>query len=129
MSASRDLLSPSIENAPAMQWHEYKSLCDQPSTFSRWMLEQTIALVREETGLADALATVLCGPVLTKPIDHKGGAETDMFEVRIDVGRARAIHCLVQDAAVAGRRTEATGQRGLGGFDAAWREYLNFLER
>jgi hypothetical protein len=112
-----------------MEWNEYKSLCDQPFTFSRWMLEQTIALVREETRLVDALAVVLSGPVLTKPVDHKGGRDTDMFEVRIDVIQARAIHCIVQQAALAGRRTAATRQRGLGGFDPAWREYVKFLER
>jgi hypothetical protein len=84
------------------------------------MLEQTIALVREEAHLADALATVLCGPVLRKPTDHKGGPETDMFDVRIDVTQAQAIHCLVRAAAMSGRRL-TTQQRGLGGFDAAWR--------
>jgi hypothetical protein len=111
-----------------MEWDEYKSLCDRPFTFSRWMLEQTIALVRDETHLADALASALRGPVLTKPIDHKGGPETDMFEVRIDVRQAQAIRCLVLAAAVSGQRS-TTRQRGLGGFDAAWREYVNFLER
>ena len=111
-----------------MEWDEYKSLCDRPFTFSRWMLEQTIALVRDETHLADALMTALRGPVLTKPVDHKGGPETDMFEVRMDVTQARAIHCLVREAALSGQRLAAR-QRGLGGFDAAWREYVDILER
>jgi hypothetical protein len=111
-----------------MEWGEYKSLCDQPFTFSRWMLEQTIALVRDQPALADALAMVLCGPVLTKPVDHKGGRDTDMFDVRIDVGSARAIHRLVRQAVLSGRHTTATQQRGLGGFDAAWRDYSKFLE-
>lgn len=111
-----------------MEWGEYKSLCDRPFTFSRWMLEQTLVLVRDETSLVDALATALRGPALTKPIDHKGGPETDMFEVRMDVAQARAIHCLVREAALSGQRL-AGRQRGLGGFDAAWREYADFLER
>jgi len=111
-----------------MQWDEYKSLCDQPFAFSRWMLEQTVALVREQAALADALTMVLGGPVLTKPVDHKGGRDTDMFYVRIDVESARAIHRLVNQAVASGRRTMATQRRGLGGFDAAWRDYAKFLE-
>jgi hypothetical protein len=52
-----------------------------------------------------------------------------MLEVRIDVAHARTIHRLVQEAAAAARRTPETQQRGLGGFDAAWREYVQYLER
>jgi limonene-1,2-epoxide hydrolase len=110
-----------------MDWSEYKALSNQPFTFSRWMLEQTIELIQEDALLAEVLAKVLRGPMIAKPIDHSGGRFTDMFELRIDVDCARAIHRLIGDAALSGRRTAATRARGLGGFAAAWREYADFV--
>jgi len=111
-----------------MDWNEYKALCDQPFMFSRWMLEQTLELAQDKTQLADVLARILRGRVLTKPIDHRGGRVSDMFDVRIDLEQADAIYRMVEQAERLGRRTTATKQRGLGGFVAAWRDYKKFLE-
>jgi hypothetical protein len=112
----------------SMDWNEYKTLCNQPFMFSRWMLEQTIELAQADPQLVDVLATVLCGRTLAKPLDHRGGEITDMFEVRLDLHHARAVHRLIGEAAKSGLHTVATRQRGLGGFVAAWRDYAQFIE-
>ncbi len=77
-------------------------------------------LVRTETLLPEALAHALRqardGAPFPKPADHKGGGETDMFEVPATSAQAAAIVEAVEAAADAGR----TGR----GVVAAWRELL-----
>jgi hypothetical protein len=112
-----------------MDWNVYKALCDSPHTFSRWMLEQSIELLKGEAALAARLATVLRGAPLEKPADHRGGALTDMFVVTLSVEEARAIDRTVAGAVVGGCTTTATKSRGLGGFREAWHEYAMYVER
>ena len=112
-----------------MDWNEYRTLCDSPRMFSRWMLEQTIELISDEPSLARALANFLRGLPLDKPTDHRGGAAADMFEVGLCIEDAQRVHSLIHEAASIGRRTAATRSRGLGGFTEAWREYAAYVER
>jgi len=112
-----------------MDWSEYKRLCDRPTVFSRWMLEQTRELIEGESLLADALGNALRGKVLDKPADHRGGSATDMFVLQLEMDQAAAILLRMERAEQNDRRTAATRRRGIGGFVAAWREYLEFLER
>jgi len=112
-----------------MDWNDYKALCDSPRTFSRWMLEQSIELLNDSPHLADRLSRVLSGDSLDKPDDHRGGTLTDMFEVDLVAGDARAIHRTVVDAAKVGLTTSGTKARGLGGFAEAWEEYVVYVER
>lgn len=109
----------------ALDWNRYKHLCDLPDTFSRWMLEQTAELVSEK--LKACLSAAAEAP-LVKPADHHGGQLTDMFQLRLDVADVRAIHDKVAAAVSAGATTSRTSERGLGGFEEAWREYLEALE-
>src|SRR5512144_112601 len=111
-----------------MDWNDYKALCDSPRTFSRWMLEQSIELLEDSPRLVESLSRVLGGEPLDKPDDHRGGASTDMFEVELVVDDARAIHRTVVDAENVGRTTSGTKARGLGGFAAAWQEYVVYVE-
>lgn len=112
-----------------MDWNDYKALCDSPQMFSRWMIEQSIELLNGSPHLADRLLRVLRGESLDKPVDHRGGAVTDMFEVALVVDDARAIHRTVIDAVSVGRTTSGTKPRGLGGFAQAWGEYVVHVER
>ena len=112
-----------------MDWSEYKRLCDRPCTFSRWMIEQSIELVADEPRLSSLLARALQDPELEKPQGHRGGTATDMFTLRLQPDEAVALYRHVQAAACDGRRTAATRERGLGGFVAAWREYVVFLDQ
>ncbi len=68
-----------------MDWSAYKSLCDSPQTFSRWMLEQSVELLADEAPLAERVAAVLRDTPLEKPVDHRGGAPTDMFTLALSV--------------------------------------------
>ena len=68
--------------ATALEWEPYKRLCDEPQFFTRWALNRTRELV--DAPIAAAVASVLDGVPLTKPEDHFGGKETDMFAVKLD---------------------------------------------
>ena len=107
-----------------MDWDTYKQLCDRPDVWSRWMLEQTQALLKP--ALAAELAAVLGTQPVTKPRDHRGGAATDMFVLELPAQRRSAVAAAVRQAKLAGRITPATAARGLGGFVEAWQEYADW---
>lgn len=84
---------------------------------SRWMLVETACLVPSE--LRPPLRAAIAQPQLPKPRDHKGGEQTDMFEVALDEFADEILAAV--EAAVSRGETTTQG-RGLGGFVAAWRE-------
>ena len=100
-----------------MDWERYKALCDRPNVMSRWLLTETAAVVSAE--LRQPLLAAMQQPPLPKPPDHKGGAETDMFELTLDEFVDRIL-AAVERAAARGKTT--TQGRTLGGFAPAWRE-------
>ena len=110
-----------------MDWDTYKQLCNRPDVWSRWMLEQTQALL--EPALAAKLAAVLRTSAVAKPPDHRGSAATDMFVLDLDPSQRRAVAHAVRQAKLTGRTTAATAGRGLGGFVEAWREYADWSLR
>lgn len=110
-----------------MDWCEYKRLCDRPQLFSRWMIEQSMELVSDHPQLSQLLRQTLISRPLDKPSDHRGGPATDMFVLRLEHRHAAAVYRRVQHATDTGQRTAATSERGLGGFAAAWRDYVGFL--
>ena len=89
------------------------------------MLEQTMELLDGElrTELESALG---CLPI-AKPEDHKGDSATDMMQLTLGRRQVLAVHARVASAVAAGQRTSGTGERGLGGFEEAWREYVDHL--
>ena len=101
-----------------MDWDEYKKRCDTPSVVSRWMLERTAELM--DAGVAEHLLAATSGEPLPKPEGHKGGPDTDMFELHLDDAIADAVLEAVE-------RAHATGSGKLGGFVMAWREYRSRL--
>ena len=110
-----------------MDWDRYKQICDAPNVFSRWMLEQTRELTC--SAVAVELERILATRPVTKPTDHRGGAASDMFELELSAGQVSAIVVDVRSAAAHGRRSSGTMARGLGGFEAAWNEYAEYLRR
>ena len=100
-----------------MDWPEYKALCERPNVLPRAMLVRTEALL--SAALADVLRRARAGVPLSKPADHKGGSETDMFEVLATPAQAKAIVQAVEAAA-------ATGCAGHG-VVAAWRDLLRHV--
>ena len=97
-----------------MDWDEYKRRCDTPGVLSRWMLERTAELV--DPAVAEHLLTATSGKPLPKPEGHKGGSDTDMFELHLDDEIADAVLAAIE-------RAHAAGNQKLRGFVAAWREY------
>lgn len=113
-----------------MDWSTYKTLCDQPDIWSRWMLEQCIELFAKmgEASLSDQLARALHGPPLACPVDFRGGPELRMFRLELSYGERQSGLRLIQDAHILGVRSAGTQTRGLGGFVEAWTEYAGIDE-
>ena len=82
------------------------------------MLTETAALLPGETG--SALPDLARGRPIPKPSDHRGGEDTDMFEVALPLAVLESILKIVEDAAGRGERTPRSTR--IGGFAAAWRE-------
>jgi hypothetical protein len=111
-----------------VDWDSYKRLCDAPDTFSRWMLEQTALLLEAQGQPAASLLEALAGEPLAKPEGHRGPAATDMFQLAMTPPEVRRVCGLVARAIAQGLTTPATRARGLGGFEAAWVEYVALLD-
>jgi limonene-1,2-epoxide hydrolase len=112
-----------------MDWNEYKRLCDSPPVFSRWMLEQSIELLHAEPRLAAAIGRAFADSPLSKPTDHRGGPQTDMFVLSLSVGQVNEVVTAIGAAIDRGWTTPATRLRGMGGFREAWHEYASYVER
>ncbi len=112
----------------AMDWDEYKRRCEEPGTFSRWMLEQTRELLEqaEARELASKISLSLGATPLPKPADHRAGGATDMFELDLVLTDARAVMQWMRHAVEQDWTTSGTLARGLGGFVEAWMEYVTW---
>lgn len=104
-----------------MDWKCYKQRCDKPEMWSRWMLNETIALLGEQSHLAQSLQEAMRQAPLVKPDDHRGGPATDMFELSLDGAEVGEIVAVVEQAIQ--RETKTSGGRSLGGFGEAWQEF------
>lgn len=114
-----------------MDWDEYKRRCDEPDTFSRWMLEQSVELL-EQAGAEELVAKLSRGLLavpLPKPADHTAGPATDMFELELAVADARAVMGWMRHALERDWTTTGTRSRGLGGFVEVWMDYVSWKER
>jgi hypothetical protein len=109
-----------------LDWELYKTLCDRPDYWSRWMLEQTAFAVAPL--LDEMLEAVTCGVSLEKPEDHIGGPEVDMFQLDISETFCLSITKAIELAYRQGRTTTGSINRDLSGFTEAWNEYLVWLK-
>lgn len=100
-------------------------LCERPDVLSRWMLEETAALLPSDA--RSALVEITCGTPFPKPADHRGGSDTDMFDVALPPGVVHSIVEAVDDAVRQGRRTPRSTR--IGGFATAWRELSDWQGR
>ena len=92
------------------------------------MLEQCVDLLEQQH--LDSLATVLrdicMGAPVQTPADHKHHTATEMFKVQLSQEeRSQVLHAIVR-AKQQGLTTQQTQSRGLGGFEEAWAEYVNY---
>lgn len=118
-----------------MDWSRYRELSDRPDYWTRWMLEETLTLLRSrasasggedlaETVLA-RLEAALAGDPLPKPDGHRGGVVTDMLALELAQHEAHWVAVVIRRAVAEGQRT--SGGRRLGGFREAWDEYVRWL--
>ena len=113
-----------------MQWSTYKTLCDRPDYWSRWMLDQCVDLLQRQNlpGLGQVLADAVADEPLDVPVDHKGPPATRMHRVDLPVAMRHEILAALEHASARGMNTAQTAGRGLGGFVEAWREYAAYVE-
>ena len=108
-----------------MNWERYKARCDEPRVISRWLLEHTAALLEESPGGASGATPALAATLraaanqrpLPKPADHKGGAQTDMFQTPLPLTAAKAVLAAMQ------RLAATPSALPLKAATAAWAEY------
>ena len=95
------------------------------------MLGQSARLLEleDQSKLAQRLSQYLNSAPLDKPDDHRGPAETDMFQLTLSASECCQIHHVIARCARQGRTTPETKRRGLGGFVEAWSEYSSALNR
>ncbi|XOV84374.1 MAG: hypothetical protein ACFHXK_04505 [bacterium] len=113
-----------------MDWPTYKTLSDHPLYWTRWMLEQCIDLLgqMQEDDLAACLQRSLYTKPLPVPQDHRGPDATRMYAVQLSHAQSQQVLKALRRAEEIGLSTAATARRGLGGFVAAWSEYVQAHE-
>lgn len=119
-------------NQSDIAWTCYRRLCDKPNVFTRWLLQQTSEILEQsgQTGLMARIQQILNEQSpLDKPRDHQGDSRSDVFLMNLSLTEALEIIQCIGAAERKGLVTRETEQRGLGGFAAAWREYVTFLSR
>lgn len=119
------VLSPS----EAPDWATYRALCDAGDVLSRWLVERTVELLEDagEGVLAARVGAVIEGPVLARPVDHRGGVEADFFQARLAYADVCAVAMRVAALATNPSVRLRTG-RGLGGLPEAWAEYRDWID-
>lgn len=100
-----------------MDWETYKRLCDGSRVFSRHALRLTMTVLEHDQ--ARPLRDMLENAPLEKPADHRGGEETDCFEVALGTSLVREILAAIERNP--GGNLTSSRQRHL---TAIWREYL-----
>ena len=85
------------------------------------MLNETIGLVGAQSSVGLTLETAMRAAPLEKPLDHRGGPATDMFELELGLAEVDAIVFEIEQAVQ--RDATTSSGRGLGGFVEAWQEY------
>lgn len=94
------------------------------------MLEQCIELfvALGRMDVSQPLQQALSMPSLSRPPDHRGPAETHMFRLQMSPAQAAVALALIRRAQDSSITTGATVVRGLGGFEQAWQDYIEYGE-
>jgi uncharacterized protein (TIGR00730 family) len=120
-----------------MDWDSYRAFAASPFWQTRFLLSESAAVARIDgaTVAAETLEAQLGSEPLRKPVEHRGGSETDLFPVALPVAQATALAELLARHAAAGTATPGTADRAdagggtasapLAGFAAVWREYAD----
>ncbi|MFT7654431.1 MAG: hypothetical protein ACI9ON_000064 [Limisphaerales bacterium] len=111
-----------------MDWTAYKIVCDQPDTWSRWMLSQCAQIFDQVAAeaLAGKMRAALNQSALPVPDDFRGGTKTHMFRLQLSNSECRAAVTAVRTAQRLNITSDGTEARGLAGFEEAWLEYAQW---
>ena len=108
-----------------MDWDTYKELSHSPPYFTRWAIDRTLTHL---TGtLLEQLESYKSKEVLEKPPDHKGGPETDVIRLDLNVKEVRSIVEALQHARVQAKLLDGSSQPNLGTLIKSWEEYELWL--
>lgn len=109
-----------------MLWDEYKELCDHPSVLTRWLVQQTLRIC--DSDCTKALESILNTPPLIKPLGHKGGLATDMFQTSL--AREVVVEIIEQVQLAIANDAKTTGpiERDYSSIGQAWLEYLHWCD-
>ncbi|MEM7080363.1 MAG: hypothetical protein AAF513_17230 [Pseudomonadota bacterium] len=111
-----------------MNWTEYKARAERPDHWTVWMLEQCCDLLRQ-CGAFDLARQLECSarnPRIATPLDFRGPPQAALVQLDLDVRVRRAILACIHQALDKEFTTDATRERGLGGFVEAWQEYCDY---
>lgn len=114
-----------------MDWSTYKQICDRYTVMSRWMLTQSAILLSKP--LVRLLAERTSAQPIEKPVGHKGGAATDMFQIGLSAQEAQRIVQALEVALLSRGVELAKDDRAeimfkSGHFLLAWQELLVSVE-
>ena len=111
-----------------MDWAAYKTACNQPDTWSRWMLSQCAEIFDQvaATELTNEIRSALTQSAIPAPDDFKGGSKAQMFRLQLSMSECCAAVAAVRTAQRLNLTSHDTQARGLGGFEEAWLEYAQW---
>ena len=109
-----------------MDWETYKELSHSPSYFTRWALDRTVPHVDNQ--LRECLEHYADQRPLEKPEDHKGGPETDVFELKLDVNSVIAITVALRSASTQAALAGSAKAKQLTTLGKSWEEYAQWLQ-
>lgn len=108
-----------------MDWKTYAELSHEPCYFTRWALVNTQPYL--ESAHVQFLQAAMLAEPLSKPLGHKGGAETDVFKLELSHQTTDSVLHSLECAIVQPSNESAQIQRKLRGLIQKWSEYKQFL--
>lgn len=109
-----------------MDWEKYKELSHEAEYFTRWALSTTAGYCSTE--VQSRLEACLDTTPLEKPSDHKGGSETDVFRIELDVETVNLITISLIKFAVKAKLNQGSSQPNLRPLILSWMEYADWLK-
>ena len=107
-----------------MDWDTYKELSHSPEYFTRWALDRTTPHLDDR--LRELLSKHTAKQPLEKPVDHKGGPETDILRVDLDLDSVQSIVDALSNARAQEKIETGSFQRNLNGIINSWEEYVDW---
>lgn len=109
-----------------MDWPTYKRLSHETEYFTRVALIRTASYI--EPRVATTLKRFTESTPLEKPVDHKGGPETDVFKIQLSQEDIATILADLENARARLKLEQGSSQPNLGPLIALWQEHADWLK-